>query len=75
MHQKVNIRMTLSEYRGVTGKLDWLEYSVKRSLGVECTDEAEQQLGADQVIGTIESLNDYAAFIPVCMEWLAEVSR
>ncbi|AIQ46316.1 hypothetical protein R70723_10840 [Paenibacillus sp. FSL R7-0273] len=58
---------------GYTGKLDWLEYSVKRSLGVECSDEAEQQLGAEQVTGTLESLNDYAEFIPLCLEWLAEI--
>ncbi|WP_342565398.1 aminoglycoside phosphotransferase family protein [Paenibacillus sp. FSL R7-0345] len=58
---------------GYQGKLDWLEYSLKRSLGEECTDEAEQQLGTSQVISTITALEEYAAFLPLCMEWLAEV--
>ncbi|WP_157889924.1 aminoglycoside phosphotransferase family protein [Paenibacillus sp. DMB5] len=58
---------------GYQGKLDWLEYSLKRALGDECADKAEQELGASQVIGTLELLDDYAAFIPLCLEWLAEV--
>jgi hypothetical protein len=32
---------------GYLGKLDWLEYSLKRSLWIECTDENEQQSGTE----------------------------
>lgn len=32
--------------KGFSGKIGWLEYSLKRSLWIECTDEAEQQMGS-----------------------------
>jgi thiamine kinase-like enzyme len=35
--------------------LEWIEYSLKRSLGLECIDEQERQIGTDQVFYTIES--------------------
>ncbi|MDQ0170631.1 phosphotransferase [Paenibacillus tundrae] len=44
---------------GYGGKLAWLEYSLKRSLKIECTDQAEQQLGTSQVMGTLENLQRY----------------
>jgi aminoglycoside phosphotransferase (APT) family kinase protein len=55
---------------GYQGKLDWLAYSLRRSLGLEVTDEAERQLGVSEVIRTIGALADYADFIPLCLEWL-----
>jgi Ser/Thr protein kinase RdoA (MazF antagonist) len=58
---------------GFQGKLDWLSYSIKRSLGVESTDAAEQELGTSQVIPTIQAIADYADFIPVCIDWLEEM--
>lgn len=57
-------------YIGYLGKLNWLEYSLKRSLRIECSDEEEQQLGTNQVIGTITEIQNYADMIPILKEWL-----
>ncbi|MBB6625365.1 phosphotransferase [Clostridium gasigenes] len=55
---------------GFLGKLGWLEYNLKRSLGIECTDEEEQQVGTDQVIGTISTIRHYADMISELEKWL-----
>ncbi len=55
---------------GFLGKLGWLEYSLKRSLWIECTDEAEQQMGTEQVTGTIKAIRRYADMIPELEKWL-----
>lgn len=60
---------------GFQGKLDWLAYNIRRSLRLECTDDTEQELGTREVINTIQSINDYAAIIPLCREWLTEIDR
>ena len=52
------------------GKLGWLEYSLKRSLWIECTDTDEQKLGTEQVVGTINSINHYAIMISELEKWL-----
>jgi len=63
-----NWRMVL--LNGFLGKLGWLEYSLKRSLWIECTDEEEQRLGTSQTIYTINSLKHYAFMISELEEWL-----
>ena len=55
---------------GLTGKFGWLEYSLKRSLGIECADESEQQLGTKQTTETINTISRYAAMIPEFVKWL-----
>lgn len=55
---------------GFSGKLEWLEYSLKRSLLIECTDKTEQQMGTDQVTGTIKSINRYADTMTELKKWL-----
>ncbi|UQZ34971.1 aminoglycoside phosphotransferase [Paenibacillus sp. PK3_47] len=55
---------------GFSGKLGWLEYSLKRSLGIECTDEKEQQTGTEQVGGTLHALNRYGDTIAEIENWL-----
>ena len=50
--------------------LHWLEYNIKRSLGIDCTDFAEQKMGTEQVYGTIEYLRRYEATIPQILMWL-----
>lgn len=55
---------------GFLGKLGWLEYSLKRSLWIECTDEEEQQKGTAQVTGTINDIRRYADMISELEEWL-----
>lgn len=55
---------------GFLGKLGWLEYSLKRSLWIECTDEEEQMMGTAQVKGTIDDIRRYADRISELEEWL-----
>lgn len=54
---------------GFHGKLEWLAYNIRRSLGLESTDDAERELGTREVINIITALNDYDHFIPQCIEW------
>ncbi|MBY3618332.1 phosphotransferase [Acinetobacter sp. CUI P1] len=58
---------------GFHGKLEWLDYNIRRSLGLESTDDAERDLGTLEVIRSIRGLNDYADFIPKCIEWCNQV--
>ncbi|HDX9578466.1 TPA: phosphotransferase [Bacillus pseudomycoides] len=55
---------------GFLGKLGWLEYSLKRSLWIECTDKEEQQLGTIQVTETINEIRHYADTIYKLLDWL-----
>lgn len=55
---------------GFSGKLGWLDYSLKRSLGIECTDKEEQNLGTSQVIETINSIKHYSSMISEIEKWL-----
>ena len=57
------------------GMLGWLEYNVKRALGMEISDEAEILLGESQVIGTIQELYFYQKKIGQLREWLNYVKN
>lgn len=46
-------------YCGLEGRFGWLEYNLKRSLGIECSDETEKKLGTEQVNYTIEQIDRY----------------
>lgn len=59
-------------HSGYAGMLGWLEYSLKRALGIESTDENEKVIGAEQVIGTIEELKRYDNQLILFKEWLNE---
>ncbi|QYR24372.1 phosphotransferase [Paenibacillus sp. sptzw28] len=65
---QANWRMVLAS--GFSGKLGWLEYSLKRSLWIECTDQEEQKMGTEQVTGTINAIRRYAEMIPQLEYWL-----
>lgn len=65
---QANWRMVL--VNGFLGKLGWLEYSLKRSLWIECTDVEEQKMGTDQVTGTINDIRRYADIISELEKWL-----
>ena len=54
----------------VADRSGWLEYSLKRSLGIECTDVQEQQLGTAQVTDTINEARRFADMIPELENWL-----
>jgi len=55
---------------GFLGKLGWLEYSLKRSLWIDCTDEAEQRMGTEQSIETINAIIHYGEMLPQLEKWL-----
>lgn len=65
---KANWKMVLEN--GFLGKLGWLEYSLKRSLWIECTDEKEQQMGTSQVTATINTIRRYEDMISELEKWL-----
>lgn len=55
---------------GFKGKLDWLEYNVKRSLGIESSTPEEQALGNEEVLKTVHAIKCYDLLIPDCTEML-----
>ena len=57
---------------GYAGMLGWLEYSLKRALGIESTDEEEKKLGVEQILGTIMALEKYNNQMKTIMKWLSE---
>ena len=58
---------------GFSGKLGWLEYNLKRSLWIECTDGEEQKMGTTEVVGTIKEIKYYAEIISKLVNWLNNV--
>lgn len=59
--------------KGFSGMLGWLEYSLKRSVWIECTDENENKLGTEHVSGTIYNINKYAENRKELYNWLKEM--
>lgn len=55
---------------GYGGMLGWLEYSLRRALGMEGTEEAERKLGEEQILGTISTLEKYERQAGTLLEWL-----
>ncbi len=68
---EANWKMVLES--GYLGKLGWLEYSLKRSLWIECTDEEQQQAGTSQVTGTINAIIRYINMTSDIEIWLSNV--
>ncbi|GIP37364.1 membrane protein [Paenibacillus sp. J31TS4] len=60
---------------GYRGKLDWLAYSCRRSLGLEGADEQERQTGSSQVAHTLHALRRYADQLPALERWLCDAFR
>jgi aminoglycoside phosphotransferase (APT) family kinase protein len=58
--------------KGFSGKLGWLEYSLKRSLGIEAADEAERLMGTEHVTGTLSMLLEYDGAKSKIITWLEE---
>ncbi|BCN30896.1 phosphotransferase [Anaeromicropila herbilytica] len=65
---KVNWDVVLDS--GYEGMLGWLEYNLKRALGIEVSNEDEIKLGEEQVIATINELKRYQEKISLMKEWL-----
>lgn len=59
--------------KGLGSKLGWLEYSFKRSLGIESCDEAERKMGTEHVIGSIDILHNYMNLKDKIVMWLKEL--
>lgn len=53
-----------------TGMLGWLEYSLKRAMGLEAADVEEIQSGEQQVKRTLDDLYAYQAKVGLLQEWL-----
>ena len=51
------------------GMLGWLEYNIKRALGIEAATADEVQLGKEQVLGTIEALYAYQKKVQMMKSW------
>lgn len=60
---------------GFLSKLGWLEYSLKRSLWIECTDKDEQRVGTAQVTGTLHEIRRYADQIMELENWLNKIDH
>ena len=54
----------------MAGMLGWLEYNVKRALGIEASDDKEVKMGEEQVIGTIKELYNYQDKTKMLKGWL-----
>lgn len=52
------------------GMLGWLEYNLKRALGLEASDDEEVRLGRQQVTGTIRDLYDWQVKAGILKKWL-----
>lgn len=52
------------------GMLGWLEYNVKRALGLEVSGDEEIRLGEEQVKSTIIALYDYKKKVRLLEDWL-----
>ena len=68
--EKVNWESVLNS--GYCGMLGWLEYNLKRALGMEGKGEVERTLGEEQIRSTIDSLYQYDQQIPVLFKWLEQ---
>lgn len=55
------------------GKLEWLEYNMKRSLFREYSDEKEQRLGTEQVTNTFVAIKHYEEQIPLILKLLKKI--
>ncbi len=59
-------------WHGYLGKLNWLEYNLKRSLQIESASSADRAKGTSQVLLTIDDLHTYDAQIPRLLTWLRQ---
>lgn len=44
-------------------KSGWLEYNLKRAIGIECIDEEERQLGEKEVLRSIDEINKFYLYM------------
>ncbi|MCA0969298.1 aminoglycoside phosphotransferase family protein [Halobacillus litoralis] len=51
------------------GKLSWLEYNLKRAIGMEATDASDREMGETQVFETFDDLQRFNDSIPRLLSW------
>lgn len=73
IHGPLNGNWRIVLFNGFLGKLSWLEYNLKRSLGIECVDKEEQNLGINEVTETINALTYYSEIIPKLEKWINNI--
>ncbi|MCK8059502.1 MULTISPECIES: aminoglycoside phosphotransferase family protein [unclassified Fusibacter] len=59
-------------YAACDGKLGWLEYSLRRALGIEASDKDEMELGASEVVSTLKSIVNHMKWIPTLKGWISK---
>ena len=57
------------------GMLGWLEYNVKRTLGLEGSSEEDREEGSKQIVGTIGELKRYEEQVAVLRQWIVEFTK
>jgi Ser/Thr protein kinase RdoA (MazF antagonist) len=57
------------------GMLGWLEYNMKRTLGLEGSSNLDKQEGRKQVIGTINELKRYQEQTDILRCWIEEFAK
>lgn len=55
------------------GMLGWLEYSMKRAIGIEGSTERDKIEGVQQTLGTIAELRKYDEQMKLLMRWLKQM--
>lgn len=64
-----------ADYTAVADKgfagIGWLDYSLRRSLGIEAADAAERAMGTEHVFWMLNMLENYEKFIPRLLDIIA----
>lgn len=68
--EKLNVNWDIVLASGFGGMLGWLNYSFKRSLGIESSSLEEKNLGTEQVFGTMKALRQYSENKVMIKDWL-----
>ncbi len=71
---KQNLDWNIPIAKSLISKLQWLEYNIKRSLGIECADLHEQSMGTQEVISTMNILKVYSINMNMLVEWLEKIN-
>ena len=51
-------------------KLQWLEYSLKQSLALNCVNEDDKEIGTSEVFETIRKIQNYSDMIKIIEQWI-----
>ncbi|MGX4584565.1 hypothetical protein [Paenibacillus chitinolyticus] len=71
--EKIQANWSMILASGFLGKLELLEYCLKRSLWINCTEQEDQKAGTEQIAGTISAIGRYAEMVTEIEVWLKEI--